>query len=1098
MEQRHRDLLRAKRREIIRDLRFRDIRHRLVENKILTSTHLDDIEIEPSRQRQAEALLDILPTRGPNAFAVFRDALKHDYPHLAMILRDDGQEGTTTDKGSRVFIIHAGEDKESFVRPLVTNLQQQGVAEKDIFFDEMSITPGEAVRERIISTLSSQSLELAVIVVSTSLLNKHYWPKLEFETCLRNNKPILPIWVYDNNDNFKAFSELVGKYSPTLKQMRARRVQRDRVTDELPNIAAEIVLRLSTLPPETEACLDHEISKPEVQLQCHKKPLREKLSSDWKDLAFHLGFGQADIDNIDGRNQDDKSRCMDLLEEWLKSNGERATIQVLMKALTEANLQSVVDGLKQELVELKSPVLPMRVHLGLSQREAIENRIQELERQLFIPDDVLSPRLVQEHFSKARQAMRKLVKGTHSHLGVNGYLGGVRKIVGKESAVNQPAPGGSSREGHQEEKQKEKIRQAEQKLVQLQHHTEAQEAMVHSLQAEVSGLRDKEKQAEQKLVQLQHHNELQEDMVHSLRAEVIRLRDKEEKAQKVLLDHKMEIQQLQEANVAMATRVDDLLQDNEKLRSQVVLLGGEQHAHEQTTQELERTILMFTENVLQKFRQSKPTIEESELATAAESQLLTKLSCRLGSDWRRLGAGLGIPQPRLDSIQAAYNSALQRACTVLMVWIWGGDHGLPHDLKQLETVLKDMDRADLLDIVKIAYKDYIKEMPEVEVEPDSSVDEQGITTWSVQLPGRGKFLCKHTDLGVVTPCPVQLTYRTVNPSGHWPESEDWELIGPLFHIQCNHGDDVPVELLLPHILDLSQEDGSALTTNDVRAMQIVAGNTTLHSADVTPTHFVTRHQKGSLWGSVLQRLRALSVNRRGLFTLFKTSQTPHGVDVKAHIVSNTKGMVETLQEDLSKLHPRFYPWDSLPCSFRPHKIYCLQASVENGTLAHAEPQPPGGLEYEDTLDRDRIYPSFHLTVQRSNPGTDHLQHLSMTLQLYPQSEVSNIICSCTRYLDYGAAMEQRRSDDVSKHFFFIKENVSVHWKDLAHLLDFTRSDIDTIHYKPANRDAKECCMDMLEQWLTRKGDAATLQVLLQALTEAGLQDTVDQLNAMSG
>ncbi|XP_078598240.1 uncharacterized protein LOC144874200 [Branchiostoma floridae x Branchiostoma japonicum] len=76
--------------------------------------------------------------------------------------------------------------------------------------------------------------------------------------------------------------------------------------------------------------------------------IKEKVSSDWKDLAFHLGLEQPDIDNIEGRNRDDKSRCMDLLEEWLKRNRERATIEVLMEALSEANLQSVVDGLRKE------------------------------------------------------------------------------------------------------------------------------------------------------------------------------------------------------------------------------------------------------------------------------------------------------------------------------------------------------------------------------------------------------------------------------------------------------------------------------------------------------------------------------------------------------------------------------------------------------------------------------------------------------------------------------------------------------------------------------------------------------------------------------
>ncbi|XP_078598245.1 NLR family CARD domain-containing protein 4-like [Branchiostoma floridae x Branchiostoma japonicum] len=84
--------------------------------------------------------------------------------------------------------------------------------------------------------------------------------------------------------------------------------------------------------------------------------IKEKVSSDWKDLAFHLGFDQPDIDNIEGRNRDDKSRCMDLLEEWLKRNGERATIEVLMEALSEANLQSVVDGLRRKLQEMPFPV----------------------------------------------------------------------------------------------------------------------------------------------------------------------------------------------------------------------------------------------------------------------------------------------------------------------------------------------------------------------------------------------------------------------------------------------------------------------------------------------------------------------------------------------------------------------------------------------------------------------------------------------------------------------------------------------------------------------------------------------------------------------
>ncbi|XP_019644941.1 PREDICTED: ankyrin-2-like [Branchiostoma belcheri] len=76
---------------------------------------------------------------------------------------------------------------------------------------------------------------------------------------------------------------------------------------------------------------------------------KEEVSTDWVDLAFHLGLNWAIIQNIAGRNRDDKSRCMDMLQEWKKKKGDAATIEVLMEALSEAGLQSVVDGLKKQV-----------------------------------------------------------------------------------------------------------------------------------------------------------------------------------------------------------------------------------------------------------------------------------------------------------------------------------------------------------------------------------------------------------------------------------------------------------------------------------------------------------------------------------------------------------------------------------------------------------------------------------------------------------------------------------------------------------------------------------------------------------------------------
>ncbi|XP_035700362.1 RING finger protein nhl-1-like [Branchiostoma floridae] len=84
--------------------------------------------------------------------------------------------------------------------------------------------------------------------------------------------------------------------------------------------------------------------------------IKNKVSSDWKDLAWCLGFETPDIDNIDGKHRDDKSRCMDLLQQWYKREGNAATIHVLMEALQVAELQHVVDNLKDKYHEHQLPV----------------------------------------------------------------------------------------------------------------------------------------------------------------------------------------------------------------------------------------------------------------------------------------------------------------------------------------------------------------------------------------------------------------------------------------------------------------------------------------------------------------------------------------------------------------------------------------------------------------------------------------------------------------------------------------------------------------------------------------------------------------------
>ncbi|XP_078616136.1 FAS-associated death domain protein-like [Branchiostoma floridae x Branchiostoma japonicum] len=93
---------------------------------------------------------------------------------------------------------------------------------------------------------------------------------------------------------------------------------------------------------------DRDGTEGDTDVSRHFYYIKENVTAEWKDLAYQLGFTRPDIDTIDDRNKDYKSRCLDMLGEWQKREGEVATVAVLMEALRELGLTSVVDGLKSK------------------------------------------------------------------------------------------------------------------------------------------------------------------------------------------------------------------------------------------------------------------------------------------------------------------------------------------------------------------------------------------------------------------------------------------------------------------------------------------------------------------------------------------------------------------------------------------------------------------------------------------------------------------------------------------------------------------------------------------------------------------------------
>ncbi len=93
---------------------------------------------------------------------------------------------------STIFISHASEDKEAFVRPLVHALKHAGLK---VWYDEFSLHPGDSLRRSIDRGLSECTAGL--IVLSPAFFAKE-WPQRELDalfTCeLVGRAKLIPVW----------------------------------------------------------------------------------------------------------------------------------------------------------------------------------------------------------------------------------------------------------------------------------------------------------------------------------------------------------------------------------------------------------------------------------------------------------------------------------------------------------------------------------------------------------------------------------------------------------------------------------------------------------------------------------------------------------------------------------------------------------------------------------------------------------------------------------------------------------------------------------------------------------------------------------------
>jgi hypothetical protein len=123
-------------------------------------------------------------------------------------LPDDGRDCPSLAMAWDVFISHASEDKEAFVRPLAEALQTKGFR---VWYDEFTLTVGDSLRRSIDRGLAGS--RYGIVVISPAFLNSE-WPQKELDGLVGREvdgrKVILPVWHNIDDKTVRRSSPLLA------------------------------------------------------------------------------------------------------------------------------------------------------------------------------------------------------------------------------------------------------------------------------------------------------------------------------------------------------------------------------------------------------------------------------------------------------------------------------------------------------------------------------------------------------------------------------------------------------------------------------------------------------------------------------------------------------------------------------------------------------------------------------------------------------------------------------------------------------------------------------------------------------------------------
>lgn len=160
----------------------------------------------------------------PGALPALREAPLSSAPNL---VRAIAPEVESRGEAHDVFISHASEDKDAFVRPFAEALKEEGLR---VWYDEFSLKIGDSLRQKIDRGLATSRVGL--VILSPAFIAKG-WTNYELDgivtRSVSGDQILLPIW-------HNITKQEVINYSPSL----ADKVARSTATHTVEEIAREI------------------------------------------------------------------------------------------------------------------------------------------------------------------------------------------------------------------------------------------------------------------------------------------------------------------------------------------------------------------------------------------------------------------------------------------------------------------------------------------------------------------------------------------------------------------------------------------------------------------------------------------------------------------------------------------------------------------------------------------------------------------------------------------------------------------------------------------------------------------------------------------